>query len=77
MSHSFITTLTNNFTLSIPKHLRAKGNLHPGQKFQIIELANKIEFIQNKIKYYIPYTTEKGKTDDDYLYDALKEKYGL
>ena len=47
---------------------------------QLKELAKKFPddvFIQSKFKYYIPYTTEKGKTDDDYLYDALKEKYGL
>ena len=48
MDNSYITTLTNNYTLSIPKHLRDTHNLKPGQKFQIIELANKIEFIPLK-----------------------------
>jgi len=34
-------------------------------------------FLQNKIKYYVPYTNPSGKSDDDYLNEALKEKYGL
>ena len=35
------------------------------------------QFLQNDVKFYIPYKNTMGKTDDDYLYDALKEKYGL
>lgn len=35
------------------------------------------QFLQNKVKYYVPYNNTSCKTDDDYLYEALKEKYGL
>ena len=47
---------------------------------QIIALAKKWpdnKFLQDKVKYYMPYTNNSGKTDDDYLYEALKEKYEL
>ena len=47
---------------------------------QIIALSKKWpknKFLQDKIKYYMPYTNNSGKTDDDYLYEALKEKYEL
>ena len=45
MSNVLTTTLTNKYTLSIPKNLREKSKMRPGQKFQIIALGNKLEFI--------------------------------
>lgn len=35
------------------------------------------QFLQNKVKYFVPYKSTTGKTDDDYFREALKEKYGL
>jgi bifunctional DNA-binding transcriptional regulator/antitoxin component of YhaV-PrlF toxin-antitoxin module len=48
MSHTLTTTLSNKYTLSIPKNLRGKNKMRPGQKFQIIELEDKLEFIPIK-----------------------------
>lgn len=48
MGHILTATLSNEFTLSIPKVLREKNKMQPGQKFQIVMLEDKIEFIPIK-----------------------------
>jgi bifunctional DNA-binding transcriptional regulator/antitoxin component of YhaV-PrlF toxin-antitoxin module len=48
MEHSSTTILSDKYTLSIPKYLRGKIKMRPGQKFQIIESDNKLEFIPVK-----------------------------
>jgi AbrB family looped-hinge helix DNA binding protein len=42
------TTLSRKYTLSIPKKMREKLQTYPGQKFQIIEIEDKLEFIPIK-----------------------------
>jgi AbrB family looped-hinge helix DNA binding protein len=42
------TTLSRKYTLSIPKKMREKLQAYPGQKFQIIEIEDKLEFIPIK-----------------------------
>ena len=34
------------------------------------------EFLQNKVKYYVPYSNHEEKTDSDIYHDYLMEKYG-
>ena len=81
-----ITSETHFFIKIEKKHILKN---RPGKKKlpendkalkQIIALAKKWpdnKFLQDKVKYYMPYTNNFVKTDDDYLYEALKEKYEL
>jgi len=38
-------TVSPKFQVVIPKEIRQKLNLKPGQKLQVIQLGNRIEFI--------------------------------
>jgi len=38
-------TISPKFQVVIPKEIRQKLNLKPGQKLQVIQLGNRIEFI--------------------------------
>ena len=43
------------------------------------EIAEKLphdEFIQNKLKYYVPYKNIDGKSDDEVYHEYLMERYG-
>lgn len=47
---------------------------------QLKNLATKYPdnvFLSTQLKYYVSYNNEKNTSDDDLLYDALKDKYGL
>jgi hypothetical protein len=56
--------------------------MSPKQDQTYIELKSLAEkypenkLLQTKLKYYSPYQ-ETDKTDDEILYEALKEKYNL
>ena len=65
------TTLSRKFTLSIPKKIRDKFQTYPGQKFQVIEIDNKLEFIPvKKIKtmrgFLIGISNEFERENDRY-----------
>ena len=64
-------TLSPKYQIVIPKEIRKKMELKPGQKFQVFQIGNRIEFIPyrdiKKFKGFLKGMDTKIKRENDRL----------